>query len=360
MATITTELGDSAARFFRWWTGELSGLVPTPIARRFSGRRSRVVVDVSGPDWLVYRDDGVRTKELIRIPEEDLSLESVRGRLRGRLRSLGLQGRAVALRVAPDKVLVRSFVLPAAASGDLRQAIAFQIERKTPFETSDVHFDYRTLRRDADARQIEAMVAIVPRALAEEAVRQAAALGLHATEIIAEGQGEPIAISLPEGSSRRRSVRSGFNLVLAVIAILLLVAAVAIPLEKRRAAADRFDAQVRALKTDAEEAMRLRDEIERHRAALAFLRDRKREQASAVVILGRLTELFPDDVWLLQLHLTDDRVRVSGYAPNASSLVALIDGAEGFDTPRFLSPVTPEPEGGSERFNLSFLVEAPE
>ena len=45
-----------------------------------------------------------------------------------------------------------------------------------------------------------------------------------------------------------------------------------------------------------------------------------------------------------------------GHAPVASSLVPLLDGSQLFRNVRFRSPVTRAPQGGLERFDLSFEV----
>ncbi len=360
MATTLTQIGDGAKRLFRWWISELASLVPKRIAQRFSSRGNGIVVDVARSNWAIYRDDKDDSEPLIRIPADELPTDAARGGVRQRLRALGLQGRNVALKVKSDQILVRSIGLPAAASGNLRQAIALQIERKTPFASDDVFFDYKVLGRDADSRQIRVKVVLVPRSLADDLVHRSASFGLHATAIVSEGGENANWISLPDGSLRRNRTRRRLNLGLAVVATLLLVAVVYIPLEQRREAVERLEIEMGTLKTKADEVLRLRESIDRRYTAIAFLQDRKRETASAVAVIAWLTELLPDDTWLLQFNMSDHTVRVSGYAPNASALVGLIDGADRFASPRFVSPVTPVAGGNSERFDMSFIVEGGE
>src|SRR3546814_12680797 len=62
--------------------------------------------------------------------------------------------------------------LPAAAAERLRDVVAFEIDRQTPFAAADVHYDAHVLGRNGE--QIEAELVVVPRATFDAAM---AALG---------------------------------------------------------------------------------------------------------------------------------------------------------------------------------------
>ena len=54
--------------------------------------------------------------------------------------------------------------LPIAAEDNLRQVLAFEMDRQTPFKADQVYFDYRLGEREAAARNLQVELIVVPRA----------------------------------------------------------------------------------------------------------------------------------------------------------------------------------------------------
>ena len=69
-----------------------------------------------------------------------------------------------------------------------------------------------------------------------------------------------------------------------------------------------------------------------------------------------VTEVLPDDTWLYQLRVNENRLEISGYAPNSSSLIQIFEDAPGFAEPKFRAPVTQDPKLGVDRFSLELKI----
>ncbi len=348
MASVDTRNGGLAARFMRWWTGELAALLPGALAHRLPGSAGRLMLDLSGPAWVLLRQRGGRDGRYVPIAEAEGGA--------ARLRALGMTGRRVELLVSAQTLLVWRLSLPMAAGADLRGAIEFQAERKTPFGPGETYIGYRVLRRDAETRQIEVEVALVPRAAADGLGARAAALGLVATALSSDTVGALAPrIALPV-APRARSRWRGVLWLLAISAVLLVGAIVQTALAERTRIERHLAAELQAARAAAERVQREREAQARLQSARDVLLARRRETPSVVLTLDRLTRLLPDDVWLTQLSLSGGNAQAAGHAPVASALIGLIDAAEPFSAPRFLAAITRDTTIGLERFNLAFTV----
>src|SRR5690606_36297516 len=144
------------------------------------------------------------------------------------------------------RVLRRILLLPASAAERLRDVVGFEVDRQTPFAVGAVRFDGRLLQRRPDG-QLEAELVAVPRPSFDEAM---AAIGSLAATLVgveaSDAQGKPLGVNLLplEQRRHRHNPLRTWNLVLAAIALLALVACAWQVLDNRRQAAAAFAAQV--------------------------------------------------------------------------------------------------------------------
>ncbi|WP_341367773.1 PilN domain-containing protein [Yoonia sp. BS5-3] len=83
--------------------------------------------------------------------------------------------------------------------------------------------------------------------------------------------------------------------------------------------------------------------------ALKELRD---EGAARSALVGSLAGLLPDDVWLEQLTIEDDRMTITGYAPSAAEVTRLLSTLDALSDIQFGSPVTRDNTQNQERFRI--------
>lgn len=200
----------------------------------------------------------------------------------------------------------------------------------------------------------------MPRDTVDEAVTSATALGLRpqrvgiAGETLSAARGVNLLPTAQRRASRAEAVAAA---VLAVVTIGLLVTAVTIPLERKRAETTRLTAAVSALRKEAIAAEKLNAEIERLGARSRFIADRKHTGPAAIAVVKDLTELLPDDTWLSHMTLAGDQVSIQGYAGAASTLVERIESSPRFRNVALQSRLTRDRQTGLERFQITFALE---
>ncbi len=349
------------ALFLAWWWGELAALVPRR-ARPLFHRGARILILEPSREEVVLRlFRGERWREIGRVDLEGGEATAQAAAIRALTRRVNLRKTDVALRLPAEQALRRTLDLPRAAEPDLRQALFFQIDQQTPFTPQEVYFDYRVIGREPEAKRLTVEMTVVPRAVVDDALGMAARWGLSPAivDVAGDDADAPPVLNLLAEAEDATGARglSPLNAALAVVAAVLAAWAVYIPLDERRTTAETLLARVAEVKSDANQALRLRQEVERLRKEGRFLTEEKRKTSSVLKILDELTRILPDSTWLFDLKINGGEIRIGGYSSAASQLIGLIDDSPLFQTPRFRASVTQDPRSGLERFNLSFALE---
>ncbi|KLO01230.1 general secretion pathway protein GspL, partial [Stenotrophomonas maltophilia] len=136
---VQGRIGPGAGRFLRWWRQSLLAWVPVRWQWALGWGQARLLLQHEGDQLQVWREAGERREAVARLPWPLSPVELDRV-LEPRLRTLP----RVWLLPATD-VLRRSLRLPAAAADRLRAVVGFEIDRQTPFESSQVSYDVREL-----------------------------------------------------------------------------------------------------------------------------------------------------------------------------------------------------------------------
>lgn len=343
--------------FFAWWLGELGALVPQHLRHILRPPPHILLVEIMDKEIMLRLLQGGRRREVGHVDLDGLTGEAQGMAMRELLGRIDLSGVEVALRLPAEQALRQRLELPLMAEPDLRQALMFQIDRQTPFEPDEVCFDYRVSARTPGAKRVTVEMTLVPRGLVSAAVAKAKTWGLDARIVdVAYGERNAtprINLLVSERPGARAGAWSPLTAMLAVCAAGLLAAAVYIPLEQRRETSEALLAMIAEAKSDADDVLRLREDVDRLAGENQFLIEQKRNHPSQVVILDELTSVLPDDTWLYELTIDGNQMRLAGYSSAASSLIGLIGDASMFRAPKFRSPVTRDPKTGVERFKLS-------
>lgn len=340
------------AAFFGWWWGELAGLVPRRF-RQATRRERRGLVLVLGSSA-----SGV----LERTPEGERALGSVPvdaadhdQRLGALLRQAKRHRRPVTVRLSGELGLRKIIDLPLATKDDLAQLLRFEMDRLTPFRAEEVYFAQRVVGSDAQNRRITVNLQVAPKRVVEQALETARGFGVIPARIEldrAEANGtEPLNLLPDERGQGARQNR--LNRALALLALVLAVIAVIIPLRRHQATVAELEAQVAAAQAEAEESLTLRERLDQLSESARFLLTEKTRRPMVTEVLAELTRLVPDQAHIIQLQLRDDTVQLHGFAATASDLIGLLEQSPLFRAPQFRSPVTQDPNSGSERFHVS-------
>src|SRR5437868_2617014 len=133
----TTDLARGA---WRWWIGELRGMLPSGLVALAQRGRARILLDVDGADFVVAREVGAERTELARIHADSQDQDMARRALTAALRRLRRKSIATVLRLPTAQVLRRKISLPLAAAKSLRQVLAHEFDRQMPLSRDQAYF----------------------------------------------------------------------------------------------------------------------------------------------------------------------------------------------------------------------------
>lgn len=326
--------------FFRWWRGELFGLLPERWRAAHAAWRRRWTLREDDKTWTVSGED---------LPQFAFDASLSDDVLREALASDAPELAAHALDVVlpSDEVLIRDVTLPAAAASRLRATIGLQIERLSPFRAEDAGFDCRVAGRDDVEGTVRAEVCIVPRKTTRRFEERLRALGLPPDWFRVDDT--PFRIRSETGTARDARER---RLTLAVAGAAILVwlgVAVFTPVSRDLDLAALHD-EIATLRPDAERALALRAELDAMRAP-ARIAAAKAAQPRPIDVLKLLTAALPDSVRVLELSVEGSRVTLTGITRDARGLPALLAKSGTFRAARFRAPPAQRPDG-MQRFNI--------
>jgi general secretion pathway protein L len=342
----------------RWWRSELAEMLPLARARAAGARPDVLLLEVGDAQVTALRCVDGECQQLASVARPAGSAEHGLAHLAG---SIDPKLTPVVVRVCPRQVLTRTLTLPPAAAENLREVLAFEMHRRTPFAADEVYFDFRRLPAAPGDAHVRVELFLVRRELVDAALALLPPWDLRVagmTEIPGiEAEGLLLRLRRP---SRAASSGRTLKRVLWAANAALLAAVVAIPLLDQARRIDALRAQVAATRAEAESAAALREQAEKLRADRRFLIDAKQKRPAMVTLLSELTAALPDTTWVQRLEIKADQVRVRGTSSTASSLIPIIEDSRLFRGAAFNAPVTRNPATGNEQFQLMFEITSPD
>ncbi|MEP7183110.1 MAG: PilN domain-containing protein [Betaproteobacteria bacterium] len=365
--------------FWRWWMDELAPLVPAGARGAVQRRRVRPVLAFGGEVavlWMPRMHAGALAfVEAARIP---LAGDAVAVAQAGRAAIESLPpsvygGPAAAAKVVvalpPGQVLRKRLTLPAAIEENLKQALAYDLDRHTPFRPDQLYFDAAVVGRNAERRELSIDWAAVLRTNADAARRMAEGWGATVVGVTPDtlsGEGStPIALSKlnllpadarPNGTLWRRWQWWG---PLAALGVMLAIA-VLLPIWQKRDYAIALGGVADKARVEAEAADGVRQQVEALAADYNFALGQKYAYPGVVQLLDDVTKLMPDDTWLTQLELRTTargkepkrEIALRGESANAGRIVSLLEESKLFADAAPRSPTTKFQPGPGEIFDL--------
>lgn len=341
-------------RFLDWWLGELSAMVP----RVFSGAAQtamerRTLVTISGSRVSFSRVEAGKATEPGWLEMAALDMAEQKRVFQAEISKMRLQSE-VALCLPSEQVLRKIIHLPLAAEENLRQVIAFEMDRYTPFKAEQVYFDFRLVHRDG---QLEISLAVVPRAVVDDPLRQLAAWGAQVSAVlVADDVAGLVPWNLLPAEQRQKSRDTRqlrLNIALASGAAVLLCAALALPIWQKRETVLALHPLLAKAYQRAMTAEDLRHQLEVMMAEYNYLLDKKRQTPPVVAVLDDVTRALPDDTWIQQFDLKGKEILIQGETASSSKLAGLFEQAKTLHGASFRSPLTKGQGTNSERFQLA-------
>lgn len=355
-------IGEQIMAGLRWWRQELADMLPSSRRRGGAGRLETLVLHIDDARVTARLRTNGKATELASAPRPGPDAAPA-GNLPAFLAlkdTVDPDRTPMVVRLPTRDVLTRVVHLPPAAAENLREVLAFEMHRRTPFVADAVYFDFRRLPMAPGDALLRVELKVVRRELVDGVLAMLPFPGLTVagTAEPSEPEDGGLALRLTRPSRQPAPGRRLARL-LWVANAALLAAVVVIPLVQQGRAIDALQAQVDAARAEAESAAALRDQAESLRADRLSLIDAKRDRPALVNVLTELTAILPDTTWIQRLEIKASSARLSGASDTASSLIAIIDNSPLFRGAAFSAPVTRNPATGSEQFQLVFEINSP-
>lgn len=348
LTALLPEVVQALTTVGRHWQVGLLGCLPVKLRRQLAARNPVLAVEVEGDQASVALERGEqRTRVGRMVLRESSALSEALAPIR-KLKP------TVLLKLPAEAVITRRVALPVQVRKQLHNALAFEIDRLTPFQANQVFFDYRLSQLEARAGKLLIELAICLREQVNPWIGCLRAEGAG-PEVVAWEGAWPGANLLPAGDRRATPGAGQLRGRLTVAAVLLLALAVALsPLWQKRAQVDSLTAAVAALRPKAEKAAALRKALEETRKQVELAANQKNREPRLVDLLQALTERLPDDTYVQNLEYTRGATQLRGESRKATALIGALEEAPGIDGVSFQSPVVQVPNTDKERFHISF------
>ena len=357
------------AQAWQWWTSELAPLVPRATRAALRRRRMRPVVAFDGDTATLWRPV-LQGSEIAMEIVGSVALSSEGASAAGRSlldplrRASGSAMPRVAIALPGRQTLRRTLVLPAAIEENLKQALAYDLDRHTPFKADELYFDATVAGRDAVRSEIRVDLAAARRNVVDHAVQVVESWGGEVAAVVPEPPAQSAASRLNLLADDRRSPTGGWRRwqIVAPVIVLFIAAVVALtlPIVQKRDYAIALARQVDAARGQAAASDALRTELERLTGEYNFALERKYAFPSTVQVLDEVTKLLPDDTWLTQMEIKTTargkemqrELMLRGESGNAGRLIALFEESKVFAQAAPRSPTTKIQPGPGEIFDL--------
>jgi general secretion pathway protein L len=340
--------------FWRWWSGELVELLPENLQKAIAQRQQKLYVEVDSDELLLSLGNHAAQREILRLAPDaaDAGDEDIPREVQQTI-----------LLLPDDKVLAKRITLPAAAEENLREVLGFEMDLHTPFEVSEVYYDYTVVGRDSTRQQVTVDLVYAPRDAVDGLVDGTSNLGMK-TDIVTcrrrdNANLQPVNLLPQEQRRARRIDVKNLNLALTAMLAVLLFAAVTIPIVQKNRVIEAMEARVQTAAAAAREGSQLRQDIEKMADASRFLVEKKAADVMAVELIDEVSRILPDHSWITRLNLSETELQIQGQSTSSASLIAAIESSSYFENVRFASPVVQIQGTNNDRFHIAASVVEP-
>jgi general secretion pathway protein L len=337
--------------FWRWWSRELIELLPENLQKAIEQRQQRLYVEVDSDKLLLSLGNHVAQREILRLGLDAADADEA---------DIPREVQQTILLVPDDKVLAKRISLPAVAEENLREVLGFEMDLHTPFEASEVYYDYTVVGRDSARQQVTVDLVYSPRDAVDALVDGASNLGMRADIVTCRRRDnanlQPVNLLPQEKRRAKRFNVRNLNLALTALLAALLVAAITIPIVQKNRAIAEVEAQVQAAAAEARQGAALRRDLEKMAEASQFLVEKKASDVMIVELIDEVSRILPDHTWITRLDFSETELQMQGQSSASSSLIRIVESSPYFENARFGSPVVQITGTDKDRFYIAATV----
>lgn len=352
-------LAQSLGRFFAWWLSELWAIVPKRLRHLLRRDGPFLLAEFEDNELTVSTSGGNGTRKEVRFTPGETPAAVSRRMIAELYPSQSIADVPVVVRLAPSLVLRKTVEMPLAAQENLRQVIGFDMDRQTPFTAQDIYYDFAVAGSDRENQRLFVDLVVAPREVVDRAVAVIRGNGLKASRVDVAwpaGTGPSVNLLQPSGKPRAHRLSGLATAALVALALSLMIAVVAVPLQRQSAMVDDLREQVKLARQQADVGRKLQEEIDRRNQQGRFIIEKKLVHPSFVETLNELTKVIPDETWLFRLREFGGDMQIFGYSSSATALIGLIEQSPLFADTQFRAPLTRDSRNDAERFHVGFRM----
>ncbi len=363
LGSLGTRLGPGAGGFLSWWGRSLLAWLPPSLRRTLGLSRGRLLLQVDGDDVQLRRQRDDELLDLDRVPMAALAATvPQRGDPLASLLASRLAELPRWLLLPAGGSLSRRMSLPASAADRLRDVVGFEIDRQTPFTPDTVAYDTRVRGRRESDGQLDVELVVVPRHVLEDHQGALGALAVDLAGIdVAGADGAPLGVNLlpPAQRRHRRDPAIIWNLALATVGLVAIVALMWQLLDNRRRAASGLEQVIASQAESGRRAAMQRQQLTALLEGQVFLDRIRAERAPTTEVIDELTRRLPDSTYLEKLSINGDQLMLIGLSTKAAALIGELQGADQWRSPALAGALQPDPASGRDRFTLTANLASP-
>jgi general secretion pathway protein L len=343
-----------AGQFLKWWGEELRNAMPSRFRVRMQYARRKLLMQMSDGE-LVFSIDNAKVIQSL----DSVSLDQDPQLQQQRIRDLLQQHELIEVHrdlLLPEAVVLHTHVtMPLAAEANLRQALAYEMDRHTPFIADEVFFGWHHLNRNREAGQLSFELYVTRREAVEAQVEQLKRLDLAPTGVDIATANGPLGINLLPEALRYHVVnqQARLNWAIAAVTVFLMAFVMAQSLWLREHQVKTINEAIENVRAEAMAVQQIRKQIDDASEAAGFLQSRKIENGYKVEMLAELTRILPEDTFLDRLAMQEGTTQMQGKSGNAQSLIELVNNSTHFENASFRGPTRLDNRSGKEIFDLT-------
>jgi general secretion pathway protein L len=340
------------SKWFRFWVDGLLLLCPAFLRHLFKEKINYVVINASF-DSCVAKHYSDKTDSPVSTKSFNIENEIDKSSLLEFITSNQRNNATLFLCLPDNIVLKRNLSLPAAVKPDVRQALAFELNRKTPFTEDQVYFDFEA---DEQNNKLNIDLYIAPTDKVDAILEKYQSLNLSFDAIRVNKDENTLAninFINQDTKNNKQNKANKLTRLLAATTTVLFLTLLYLPLYIQERDIETLDSEMSKKRKQAVQLQVLKKEKDIIFEQSHFLANKRAEQISTIEIINEITRTIPDDTWLNRLVIKSGVIQLQGESSNASSLLQVIESSDFFANAEFRSPITKNNTTKKDRFNLS-------
>jgi hypothetical protein len=341
------------AQFLRWWSAELNACAADLMGVVAPRWRRPVIVYLDANRLLIRIEDSANAPTIVEILREHFR-SPLPDSLPDPLPSLFDRGRRARLVMATDHAFVCQCPLPLAAVPHLKGAIALQLSKLLPMQSSQLITDFEIAEIDPTKGIVHIELAALKRVDVEQIVKSMQTWGLRVASIHladAPDSRERFRFENADARGREWGIRRADRVLIRTAAALGL-AFVGVAMAQTYRSRQSLEYAASQTSTSAAAALSERQVLLARLEPLAALSQIDRAPGAAAV-LAEVTKLVPHDAWLTTFELKDRRLRLVGISPDPAAIVKLLSSSELLSDVELRSAMSAGIGTGKDRFELT-------